>query len=101
MMRVRGLWSDRTNGDGVLSREERRVLEQLNSRQSADASVPQDSVTEFLERGLAEENSFGQVVITARGQLELARDRYSRIRRSRYAVTGKVRKRPLWERLLG
>ena len=98
-MRVRGLWSDRTTLNGALSREDRLALQQLNSGQYDDAAVPENRVADFLERGLAEENSLGQVVITVHGQLALARDRYSRLRRSRYSVTDRVPRRPLWERL--
>ena len=98
-MRVRGLRSEKAIPSGSLSREDRRALEQLNSGQYDDASVLQGRMADFLERGLAEETGLGQVVITLRGQLVLARDRYSGLRRSRYSVTDRVPRRRLWERL--
>ncbi len=56
-------------------------------------------MAEFLERGLAQQTLLGHVVITTRGQLELARCRYIRLRNSGHAVLDDEPKRPFWWRL--
>lgn len=56
----------------------------------------------LMEMGLVADAEFGNVQITPRGQLALARWRFRKLPQSRYSVFGHAKPRyNLWQRLFG
>lgn len=85
-----------------LDRADRRVLEQLNTGGASAASIASSQLETLMELGLVTDGEFGNVQITPRGQLTLARWRFRNLPQSRYAVFGHAKPRyNLWQRLFG
>ena len=85
---------------GRLDRDDRRLLEHLNAGGAPDRSVPRSQIERLMESGLVEESGFGDIYITPRGQLELARWRFRKLPRPRYVVIDYSGSRPnVWQRL--
>jgi len=86
--------------DNNFEKMDRRLLEQLNSGGVPDASVPRNQLERLAEDGLVEETSLGHLVITARGQLRLARWRFRNMPRQRYVSFSYSKRRPnVWNKL--
>ena len=71
-----------------LDRSDCRILKRLNDGKETPRPALKNKIDKLLEFGYVEEKSFGEVAITLRGQLELARWRFRKLPRSRYAVSG-------------
>ena len=71
-----------------LDKADCRILRRLNSNSEAPRPALRNQIDKLLESGFVEEKSFGEVGITLRGQLELARWRFRKLPRSRFAVLG-------------
>lgn len=83
-----------------LDREERRLLEVLNAGGAANKTVFKREIERLLEAGLISESSLGDVHITPRGQLELARWRFRNIPKPRYVAFSYPKRRSnIWGKL--
>ena len=71
-----------------LDKADCRILKRLNGSRETLGPALRNRIDKLLESGFVEEKSFGEVVITLRGQLELARWRFRKLPKSRYAVSG-------------
>ena len=71
-----------------LDKADCRILKRLNGSRETLGPALRNRIDKLLESGFVEEKSFGEVVITLCGQLELARWRFRKLPRSRYAVSG-------------
>ncbi len=71
-----------------LDRVDCRILKRLNGSPETPAPALRNRIDKLLESGFVEEKGYGEVTITLRGQLELARWRFRNIPQSRYAVWG-------------
>ncbi|RME99047.1 MAG: hypothetical protein D6773_13505 [Alphaproteobacteria bacterium] len=81
-------------------RADRRLLEYLNAGGVPDSSVPRSQLDRLAKEGLIEETSLGQPVITARGQLQLARWRFRNLPKPRYVTFSYKKPRPnIWNKL--
>ena len=65
-----------------------RILKRLNDSKEAPDPALRNRIDKLLESGFVEEKSFGEVGITLRGQLELARWRFRKLPKSKYAISG-------------
>ena len=84
----------------ALDRADRRLLEHLNVGGAPDRSVSREQIDRLIDSGLIIESGLGDVYITPRGQLELARWRFRNLPRPRYAVVHYKGIRPkVWQRL--
>ena len=84
----------------ALDRADRRLLEHLNVGGAPGRSVSREQIDRLIESGLVIESGLGDVYITPRGQLELARWRFRKVPRPRYAVVNYKGVRPkVWQRL--
>lgn len=72
----------------------------LNGMREAPAPVLRNRIDRLLKSGFVEEMSFGEVGITLRGQLELARWRFRKLPKSRYATSGPLPGGNMLEKLL-
>lgn len=61
-------------------------------------SLQKNRIEKLLESGFIEETNFGEVVITVRGQLELARWRFRDLPKSRIALSGGKPREALFSR---
>lgn len=71
-----------------LDRADCRILKRLNNSSETPGPALKNRIDKLLESGFVEEKSFGEVAITMRGQLELARQRFRKLPKSRYAISG-------------
>ena len=71
-----------------LDRVDCRILKRLNGSPEAPQPALKNRIDKLLESGFVEEKGFGEVTITLRGQLELARWRFRNMPKSNYAVWG-------------
>jgi len=71
-----------------LDKADCRILKRLNGSGEAPGPALRNRIDKLLESGFVEEKNFGEVAITLRGQLELARWRFRKLPNSRYAVSG-------------
>lgn len=86
--------------DGSLDRTDRRLLADLNAGGVLEGTDLSGRIARLKDSGLVEETSFGTVVITARGQLELMRWRYRNLPRPSQVVLAYTRPwGNLWGRL--
>ena len=65
-----------------------RILKRLNGSPESPKPALKNRIDKLVESGFVEEKGYGEVTITLRGQLELARWRFRDMPRSRYAVWG-------------
>lgn len=82
-----------------LDKADCRILKRLNSSREAPGPALRNQIDKLLESGFVEEKSFGEVVITLRGQLELARWRFRKLPKSRYSVSGASTDSTLFEKI--
>ena len=71
-----------------LDRVDCRILKRLNGSPESPRPALRNRIDKLLESGFVEEKGYGEVTITLRGQLELARWRFRNMPQSRYSVWG-------------
>lgn len=71
-----------------LDRVDCRILKRLNGSPEAPAPALRNRINKLLESGFVEEKGYGEVTITLRGQLELARWRFRNLPQPKYVVWG-------------
>jgi hypothetical protein len=71
-----------------LDRADCRILKRLNGSPEAPTPALKNRIDKLLESGFVEEKGYGEVTITLRGQLELARWRFRNLPKARYSVWG-------------
>jgi len=72
-----------------LDRVDCRILKRLNGSPETPTAALRNRIDKLLESGFIEEKGYGEVTITLRGQLELARMRYRNMPQAKYAVWGR------------
>ena len=82
-----------------LDRTDYRILKRLNEGRVTPRTAIRDRIDKLLESGFVEEKSFGEVAITPRGQLALARWRFRKLPKSRYVILGPVPGGNLFEKI--
>ncbi len=73
-----------------LDRTDYRLLKRLNEGRVTPRMAFRNRIDQLLQSGFVAEKSFGEVAITPRGQLELARWRFRKLPKSRYVIVGPV-----------
>lgn len=81
-----------------LDRTDCRILKRLNTGREMPEPGIGNRVEKLIEAGFVEEGSFGEVAITLRGQLELARWRFRGLPKSRYAISGPTPRNSLFRK---
>lgn len=71
-----------------LDKTDCRILARLNSGRDMPRPVQKNRMEKLIKSGFVEEKGFGEVVITLRGQLELARWRYRKLPKPQYVIMG-------------
>jgi hypothetical protein len=71
-----------------LHRSDRRLLDKLNRGKRLREPIAPEQLERLSRLGLIEQTLNRTLTITARGQLELMRCRFSGLAKPRYAVTG-------------
>ncbi|GBE43121.1 MAG TPA: hypothetical protein ENH05_05460 [Rhizobiales bacterium] len=71
-----------------LDRADCRILKRLNAGSEEPNPALRNRIKKLRESGFVEDKGFGGVAITLRGQLELARWRFRKLPKSRYAILG-------------
>jgi hypothetical protein len=71
-----------------LDRADCRILKRLNEGPEAPTAALRNRIDKLLDSGFVEEKGYGEVTITLRGQLELARWRFRSIPKPKFVVWG-------------
>ena len=79
-----------------LDRADCRILKRLNAGSRELDPALTNRIKKLQESGFVEDERFGGVAITLRGQLELARWRFRKLPKSRYAILGPVPSKALF-----
>ena len=81
-----------------LDRADCKILARLNRGSETPSPMMRTRIDKLLDSGLIEENTFGEVAITLRGQLELARWRYRNLPKGRFEIIGHEQSKRLFEK---
>ena len=73
-------------------------MKQLNVGNPVPAPLEKNRIEKLLQSGCIEETNFGEVVITVRGQLELARWRFRHLPKTKVAFSGPRPREALFNR---
>lgn len=82
-----------------LDKTDCRILQQLNSGRQMPRPLQKNRIDKLLDSGFIEQTNFGEMVITVRGQLELARWRFRHLPRNRIATSGSTPRGALFNRI--
>lgn len=83
-----------------LDRTDCRLLKQLNVGRSVPRPLQKNRIDKLLKSGFIQETEFGEVVITVRGQLELARWRFRHLPKKKVVFSGPVPREAFLGKLL-
>ena len=83
---------------GGLDRTDCKILERLNRGSETPSSMIRMRIDKLLDSGFIAENTVGEVTITLRGQLELARWRYRNLAKGPLTTLGEQPNRGLFEK---
>jgi len=83
-----------------LCRSDRTLLDKLNLGIGSKQPIEPGQSDRLLELGLVVQNRDQGLEITARGQLELMRHRYSGLPKQRYVFIGDHPKESLWRKIM-
>ena len=81
-----------------LDRTDCQILKQLNIGRPMPRPLQKNRIEKLLESGFIEKTDFGEMVITVRGQLELARWRFRHLQKSKIAFSGPRPREALFSR---
>lgn len=81
-----------------LDKTDLRILKQLNIGNPVPRPLEKNRIEKLVESGCIEETNFGEVIITIRGQLELARWRFRHLPKTRMAFSGPKPREALFSR---
>lgn len=82
-----------------LCRADRTLLSNLNLGMGPSRPIEPEQIDRLLELGLIVQGLDEQLEITARGQLELMRQRYHGLARQRFVVIGSDPRAGLWQKI--
>lgn len=83
---------------GGLDRTDCKILERLNRGSETPTSMIRTRIDKLLDSGLIAENTVGEVSITLRGQLEIARWRYRNLAKGPLTTLGEEPSKRLFEK---
>lgn len=83
---------------GSLDKGDFRILKQLNIGNPMPRPLEKNRIERLLQSGCIEETNFGEMVITIRGQLELARWRYRDLPKTKVVFSGPKPREALFDR---
>lgn len=79
-----------------LDRTDCKILTRLNRGSETPSPTTRNRISRLLDSGYVEKNNFGEVAITLRGQLELARWRYRKLPKIRFSIMGYIPSKALF-----
>ena len=81
-----------------LDRADCKILARLNRGSETPSPMMRMRIDKLIDSGLIQDNTVGEVAITVRGQLELARWRYRNLPKNRFSIMGYEPSRRLIEK---
>lgn len=82
-----------------LDKTDCKILKQLNIGRPLPRPLEKNRIDKLLKSGFIEATDFGEMIITVRGQLELARWRYRHVSKAKVAFSGPKPKEALLGKL--
>lgn len=81
-----------------LDKTDCKLLKQLNIGRTLQRPLQKNRIDKLLKSGFIEATDFGEMVITVRGQLELARWRFRHLPKRKIVVSGPVPREALFSK---